>query len=505
MLLSTLGIGLASLYGKLFVTNLPPISHYNLYVPTYTLLGAAVIGLLFGRRKAATFKSLLLRDRQLSGPQLAARKALATALTYREGLMQKLKPNDIVLFDSLTNAYLEHAIHRMSAHLKLTIDTLSLEVIQHILAGFYKNQGLDEPTLVFKKDTQKTTLDADFTQFKKLMTNAIEYLQKHNSQRQPITIALEDATLSYSSPDPVSTVEAIRITITTEDFMPATQQSYTVDLNAIGTWTPQAEDEHLLLENARITEAHHSYMATRSSHHQVYVWPAKLLEIQDKIVTLLQAPEEAQIAVEMKAFEKDQGEIPGMAELEQSLFEKIRETKIDPKVVQSALALVRQAYTGRKRRIGESHIFKAITVALTVLNHTVDKEQEIILAALLKDTAAYANLSLQDIEENFGKTVAFLVGKLTPTEDKGPRISLPDQERLARIADYEDTRIDLIRVADRLCLMHDIQHHPYVAERIYEAQETLKEFVPLARALKLADIEKELEQISRKILTNSQE
>jgi GTP pyrophosphokinase len=215
--------------------------------------------------------------------------------------------------------------------------------------------------------------------------------------------------------------------------------------------------------------------------------------MQGKITPLLQAAQE---------------ETPStlaIAELEQTLFEKIKEAKIDPKAAQKALALIKQSYSGLKIKTDEALLVQAITVALTVLNYAVDKEQEIIVATLLKDAVAYTHLSLQDIEAHFGKTVAFLVGKLTPVVDKERRISLPDQERLARIADYVDARIDLIRVADRLYLMRDIQHHPYIAERIYTAQETLKEFVPLARTLKLTDIEKELEQISRKVLTNNQE
>jgi (p)ppGpp synthase/HD superfamily hydrolase len=65
---------------------------------------------------------------------------------------------------------------------------------------------------------------------------------------------------------------------------------------------------------------------------------------------------------------------------------------------------------------------------------------------------------------------------------------------------YEDPRAALIKLADRLHNMRTIQHHR-LEKRIYIAQETLDEFVPLARKLNLPAMADELEKLSRAVLS----
>ncbi|MHB9147058.1 MAG: sodium:solute symporter family protein [Candidatus Amoebophilus sp.] len=496
MILGVLGVSLAAIFYKLFVGEI----HFSLdfsskYLLLYQGIFGLLIGLIFARRKEQRFDFLLQRNQQLTEVQQKNRAELAETLTYREQLFQELNPDEAALFDEVTTSYIKQAIYRMTDYMRLDVTSISLDELQKALSDAYKLQGIEQSELLFHKDTKQMALQADVAKLKQLLLNAINYIQQYNTDNNPITIAIEDALLGHDiahMQNYTRKLEGLKITITTKQTLPPTQPIYKIDPAKSSTWVPQHEDEFLLVENARIIDAHYGYMYAKSRHTQVYVFPVKLREIRGKVMELIKESAAA-----------DPGELshPLAIQLEQELIKKLKGTQVDMGLIQKALDIIKKYHGGVKRKSGEPFFTHPITAALILLEYSQD--QDAILGALLHDTVEDTSLSLAHIRMLFGETVAFLVAKATNLEDRERRISLTDKENLARILNYEDPRAALIKLSDRLHNMRTIQFHSSVAKRKYISQETLDYFVPLARKLGLEKIAVELEQLSRAIVFNN--
>lgn len=367
-----------------------------------------------------------------------------------------------------------------------------MNILQQVLGNAYKLQGATQPELLFKRATYQNSLQADFVQLKHLLLNAISYVQQYNTTNSSITIAIEDSFLGHEimhMPNYMRKLEALKITITTKTELSPTQPIYKIDPANVSTWIPQEEAEFLLIENARIIDAHYGYLADKSTHTQVYVLPVKLREIRGKVMELIREP--ANVVLE---------EInhPLATELEKQLMEKLQGTSIDITLIHKALDIIKKYHGGVKRKSGEPFFTHPINVALILLDYSQDENA--VLGALLHDTVEDTSLSFAHIRMLFGKKVEFIVAKSTNLEDHKRRISLTDQENLTRILNYEDPNAALVKLADRLHNMRTIQFHSSLAKQQSIAQETLKHFVPLARELKLEKMATELERLSEEVL-----
>ena len=90
-------------------------------------------------------------------------------------------------------------------------------------------------------------------------------------------------------------------------------------------------------------------------------------------------------------------------------------------LVSKAIVFSTAAHDGMRRRIGESpYILHPLEVA-TIIG-TMTDDQEVIAAGLLHDVVEDAGVTIEEIEENFGKRVKELVA--SETENK--REDLPD-------------------------------------------------------------------------------
>ncbi len=105
---------------------------------------------------------------------------------------------------------------------------------------------------------------------------------------------------------------------------------------------------------------------------------------------------------------------------------------------------------------------------------------------------------MEQIEKEFGRDVAFLVGGLT----KLSLISFGSQEerqsenfRKMILAMSADIRILLVRLADRIHNMRTLQYQPN-DKRIYIARETMDIYAPLANRLGINSMRMELEDLS---------
>ena len=493
LVLGMLGISLAAMFYKLFVGEI----HFSLdfsskYLLLYQGIFGLLIGLIFARRKEQRFDFLLQRNQQLTEAQQKNRAELAETLTYREQLLQELNPDEAAIFDEVTTAYIKQAIYRMTDYMRLDVTSISLDELQKALSDAYKLQGIEQSELLFHKDTKQIALQADVAKLKQLLLNAINYIQQYNTDNNPITIAIEDALLGHDiahMQNYTRKLEGLKITITTKQTLPPTQPIYKIDPAKSSTWVPQHEGEFLLVENARIIDAHYGYMYAKSRHTQVYVFPVNLREIRGKVMELIKESAAA-----------DPGELshPLAIQLEQELLKKLKGTQVDMGLIQKALDIIKRYHGGVKRKSGEPFFTHPIAVALILLEYSQD--QDAILGALLHDTVEDTSLSLPHIRMLFGETVEFLVAKATNLEGHRRRVSLSDHENLARILNYGDPRAALVKLSDRLHNMRTIQFHSSIAKQKHISQETLDYFVPLAHKLELEKMAAELEQLSKEVL-----
>ena len=487
------GIGMGLLFCKI-ITSFPTVttdSFHISYLIVYQGVFGLLIGLLFARRKEQTFNNVLLQNQQLTEVQRDARQNLADVLTYREELLTEISPNQMAMFDDITTAYIQQAIYRITDYLRLDVRPIKLSALQKNLADLYTPARSDQPQLLFKQYTQVDSIEGDLLKIKQLLINAIQYLHQRHTTQPIIYIFFEEAQLGHHVEHMkgyTRTLEAIKITITTHLQPPPTLPIYTIEPGKDSTWGPQVEDENVLVENARITDAHYGYIAELSTHTLTYVIPINLREVRGKVMEIIRKPARE---------DPEELKHPLAIQLEKELMERIKDSTIDPQIIQKALSIIKKYHGGTKRRSGEPFFTHPMAVALIVLEHSDD--QQTVLGALLHDTVEDTSLSLEDIKRYFDETVAFLVAKATNLEDHKRRISLSDKENIVRIVNYEDSRAPLIKLADRLHNMRTIQFHKPERQQ-YIAQETLQEFVPLAKELKLLALAEELADLSKAVL-----
>lgn len=175
--------------------------------------------------------------------------------------------------------------------------------------------------------------------------------------------------------------------------------------------------------------------------------------------------------------------------------------------IKAAYKLAAQAHATQKRASGEPYITHSITVAQILSDLKMDGE--VIVAALLHDVPEDTDVTLKEIEQQFGPTVAKLVDGVTKLKQASEQKSTsPDRRREIQqtenlrkmfLAIGEDVRVVLIKLADRLHNIRTLGSLPeHKRQRI--ARETLDIFAPLANRLGMQSFKSELEDHSFKHL-----
>ena len=128
-------------------------------------------------------------------------------------------------------------------------------------------------------------------------------------------------------------------------------------------------------------------------------------------------------------------------------------------LVSEAIIFAVKAHDGMRRKKSESpYILHPMEAAVIV--GTMTDDQNIIAAAALHDVVEDADISIEEIEEKFGKRVRELVG--AETEDK--RADLPPaetwrirkEESLAVLGSTDDIAVLMVWIGDKLANMRSI-------------------------------------------------
>lgn len=199
----------------------------------------------------------------------------------------------------------------------------------------------------------------------------------------------------------------------------------------------------------------------------------------------------------------------------------------DKELVQRAYALAEKAHRPQKRRSGEPYITHCLAVASILADLQVPSV--VVAAGLLHDTVEDTEITLDDLQRDFGGEIANLVDGVTkltnlprvsreeqfeesrePTEEHSTRENYayhkpallgrsPDlvSETLRKtfIAMDNDVRVVLIKLADRLHNMRTLGFMPEEKKKRI-AKQTLDIFAPLANRMGIWQIKWELEDLS---------
>lgn len=172
----------------------------------------------------------------------------------------------------------------------------------------------------------------------------------------------------------------------------------------------------------------------------------------------------------------------------------------DQKIIKEAYLFAEKAHQGQFRNSGEEYINHPLKVACILIELELDTTT--IVAALLHDVVEDTFVTIEEIENKFGKEVGFLVSgvtKLSKIEYKSKEDRQAENLRRMFLAMARDVRVILIKLADRLHNMRTLNYHP-VAKQQEIAKETLEIFAPLAHRLGIYKIKWEIEDLAFRFL-----
>ncbi len=145
-------------------------------------------------------------------------------------------------------------------------------------------------------------------------------------------------------------------------------------------------------------------------------------------------------------------------------------------------------------------------VDVALILHGIGADQETLIAAVLGDPRLREQLTTEQIEQEFGVTIAKLVQNIhwlnTFKDCKGETIQAPEQaERLRRmlLAMVDDVRAVLIKLAYRIERLRILPAEGYETRRCI-ARETLDIYSPLANRLGVGQLKWEMEDLAFRYL-----
>lgn len=174
--------------------------------------------------------------------------------------------------------------------------------------------------------------------------------------------------------------------------------------------------------------------------------------------------------------------------------------KGDKKEIRKAFEMALESHKDMRRKSGEPYIYHPIAVA-QIAAEEIGLGTTSIVCSLLHDVVEDTEISLDDIEREFGKKAAKIIDGLTKISgvfDYNSSLQAENfRKMLLTLAD--DVRVILIKLADRLHNMRTMDFMPR-QKQLKIASETIYLYAPLAHRLGLYAIKSELEDLAMKYL-----
>jgi GTP diphosphokinase / guanosine-3',5'-bis(diphosphate) 3'-diphosphatase len=173
-------------------------------------------------------------------------------------------------------------------------------------------------------------------------------------------------------------------------------------------------------------------------------------------------------------------------------------TRQDTSLIRKAFDVAVEAHKEMRRKSGEPYIYHPIAVA-RICAEEMGLGATAIACALLHDTVEDTHITLQDVEDLFGKKARSIIDGLTKIPevfDENASIQAENFRKMI-LTISDDLRVVLIKLADRLHNMRTLQSmRP--EQQLKIASETKFLYAPLAHRLGLYSIKTELEDLAMK-------
>ncbi|TDH19822.1 bifunctional (p)ppGpp synthetase/guanosine-3',5'-bis(diphosphate) 3'-pyrophosphohydrolase [Segetibacter sp. 3557_3] len=174
--------------------------------------------------------------------------------------------------------------------------------------------------------------------------------------------------------------------------------------------------------------------------------------------------------------------------------------KGDKELVRHAFETAADAHKTMRRKSGEPYIIHPIAVAMICVEE-IGLGVRSTICALLHDTVEDTDITLEDVERDFGSEIARIVDGLTKISNVIDTNTSQQAENFKKIllTLTDDPRVILIKLADRLHNMRTMDSMKR-EKQLKISSETVWVYAPLAHRMGLYSIKTELEDLSMKYM-----
>ncbi len=178
-------------------------------------------------------------------------------------------------------------------------------------------------------------------------------------------------------------------------------------------------------------------------------------------------------------------------------------TKLKPgdrKTIRLAFEMSADAHKTMRRKSGEPYILHPLAVA-RICAEEIGLGVRSTICSLLHDTVEDTDISLEDVERDFGNEIARIVDGLTKISNVIDVNASKQAENFKKIllTLTDDPRVILIKLADRLHNMRTLDSMKR-EKQLKIASETVYVYAPLAHRMGLYNIKTEMEDLAMKYL-----
>ncbi len=172
----------------------------------------------------------------------------------------------------------------------------------------------------------------------------------------------------------------------------------------------------------------------------------------------------------------------------------------DKELVRTAFEMAVEAHKTMRRKSGEPYILHPLAVA-NICVEEIGLGIRSTICALLHDTVEDTDITLEDVEREFGSEIARIVDGLTKISSVIDTNTSQQAENFKKIllTLTDDPRVILIKLADRL---HNMRTMDYMKreKQLKISSETVWVYAPLAHRMGLYNIKTELEDLAMKYM-----
>src|SRR6187399_1243971 len=182
---------------------------------------------------------------------------------------------------------------------------------------------------------------------------------------------------------------------------------------------------------------------------------------------------------------------------------RVLKTKLKPgdkELVRNAFEMAADAHKTMRRKSGEPYILHPLAVAKICVEE-IGLGVRSTICALLHDTVEDTDITLEDVEREFGNEIARIVDGLTKISNVIDANSSQQAENFKKILMTltDDPRVILIKLADRLHNMRTLDSMKR-EKQLKISSETVYVYAPLAHRMGLYNIKTEMEDLAMKYM-----